>query len=84
MHLFELGLLPEEHRKTLVKQLCEYAVSGEDAYPIQNLRIRKIFRKSEFRMVLQLIRSELLPRLAQVRREWQDNHQEGNLTWKAS
>jgi energy-coupling factor transporter ATP-binding protein EcfA2 len=76
--LFEFGLLPEETRREFINQASEYAIEGEDASALKNTRIRKMFRAGELRHVLDELRTDLMPRLAQVRRRWEGHHERGD------
>jgi hypothetical protein len=50
------------------------ALDGQDLYALQDPGIRGVFREDEFNELLVQIRSELLPRLNEVRWEWEGNH----------
>jgi hypothetical protein len=87
--LFEFGLLPETHRKRFVDSVSRHAVDGDDAYALKNPRLRRMFKRSELRHLLEQLRNELIPRLRDVRRTWQSNfdsdgdpeqHMEGFMT----
>ena len=72
--LHEFGLLPEEKRKKFVETVSSYAIEGEDTYALNNVGIRAIFTDEEHDELLERVRSELLPRLDDVRRDWEGNH----------
>jgi hypothetical protein len=72
--LFELGLLPEDKRRKFMETVSEYAIQGEDGDALSNTGIRRLFKEDEFEELLQRTRTELLPRLGEIRREWQLNH----------
>lgn len=76
--LHELGLLPEDHRKKFVATVSNYALDGEDTDALRNEGIRTLFHDDEFDDLVQKVRIELLPRLGDVRREWQSNHSSGD------
>jgi hypothetical protein len=65
--LHKFGLLPEESRKKFIATVCEYAIKGEDTLALDNNLIRNVFTDSEFDELVQKVRSELLPRLGDVR-----------------
>jgi hypothetical protein len=71
--LHELALLPEDNRKKFIKTISEYAIQGEDLYALENTEIRKVFQYQEFEDLLQSVREQLLPKLAEVRLDWQNN-----------
>jgi energy-coupling factor transporter ATP-binding protein EcfA2 len=74
IRLHEFGLLPEDKRQKFVATVSAYAVQGEDVYALESARIRGIFKDSEFDELLQNVRERLLPRLDDVRHDWQLNH----------
>ena len=75
--LLEVGLLPEKNRKKFVETVSNYALDGQDADALDDDRIRSFFTDSEFEELLQRVRTELLPRLDDVRFEWESNHSSG-------
>ena len=72
--LHEFGLLPEDNRKRFVATVSEYAVRGDDLYALDDADIRGLFEGHEFEELLQNVRTQLLPRLDDVRLEVQINH----------
>ena len=74
IRLYELGLLPEEHRKCFVNTVVSYAIDGEDLYAIESLRIQSVFTSEELAEFRTRVRAELLPNLGDVRRTWESNH----------
>ncbi|HTG36846.1 MAG TPA: hypothetical protein VLB76_28345 [Thermoanaerobaculia bacterium] len=72
--LHEFGLLPEEKRKKFVETVSNYALEGQDADALDDDRIRSLYTDGEFEELLRRVRAELLPRLGDVRREWEGNH----------
>lgn len=72
--LHEFGLLPEENRKKFVETVSGYVLEGQDASALDNDGIRNLFTADEFEDLVRKIRTELLPRLDVVRREWESNH----------
>ena len=69
--LHEAGLLPEEHRSRFVQTVSHYAVTGEDLYALADDDIRTLFTDAEFRNMETQIRCGLLPRLRDVRFDWE-------------
>lgn len=65
--LHEVGLLPASHREVFARTVCEYAVTGEDLYPLWSDTIRSLLTDSEFDDLEARIRSELFPRLDSMR-----------------
>ncbi len=75
LRLHELGLLPEETRQKFIAAVSKYVLDGEDFYALQSDRLRHVFSEDEFDELQRRVRAELLPRLDDVRHEWQSNHQ---------
>ena len=75
LRLHEFELLPEENRKRFITNVSEYAVRGKDLYALENLDIRSLFKNHEFEELLQNVRTQLLPRLSDVRIETELNYQ---------
>ena len=75
LRLHKLGLLPEETRQKFIAAVSKYVLDGEDFYALQSDRLRHVFSEDEFDELQRRVRAELLPRLDDVRREWQSNHQ---------
>jgi hypothetical protein len=76
--LHEFGLLPEDQRKKFVATVSNYALAGEDTDALGDEGIRTLFHDDEFEDLVQRVRNELLPRLGDVRREWESNHYSGD------
>ena len=76
--LHEFGLLPEEKRKKFVETVSNYALEGQDADALDDDGIRSLFTDEEFEELVLRVRKELLPRLGDVRREWELNHSLGD------
>ena len=72
--LHEFDLLPEENRKKFVETVGKYALDGQDADALDDDGIRSLFTADEFEGLVQRIRTELLPRLGDVRSDWESNH----------
>ena len=75
LRLHELELLPEETRQKFIAAVSKYVLDGEDFYALESYRLRHVFSEEEFHELQRRVRGELLPRLDDVRREWQSNHQ---------
>jgi len=73
VRLHEFGLLPEQHRKTFVEKVVAYAFEGEDLYAVESRGIQNVFTASELSEFRERIRGELLPRLSDIRWDWQQN-----------
>lgn len=75
--LHEFELLPEEKRKKFVETVSNYALEGRDADALDDDGIGSLFTDDEFEGLVQRVRTELLPRLGDVQREWESNHSPG-------
>ena len=74
VRLHQLGLLPEENRRKFVETVSKYAIDGDDLYALDDEDIQSLFDDHEFEELLQNLRTRLLPRLDEVRREVELNH----------
>ena len=74
VRLHEFGLLPEDKRKRFISTVSKYAIEGEDLSALNDRDMRGVFADAEFEDLAQKVRSQLLPRLSDVRREFQFNH----------
>ncbi|WP_427307482.1 hypothetical protein [Cupriavidus sp. H39] len=74
VRLHELGLLPEEDRKTFVRVVSEYAVSGEDVYALGSEGIRSVFTPAEFDALVATVRTMLVPHLDEMRQREQASY----------
>jgi hypothetical protein len=72
--LHEFGLLPEDKRKRFVTTVSAYAITGEDMDALDDAGIRSLFEEEEFEELVRRARTELLPRLDDVRAEWESNY----------
>jgi hypothetical protein len=73
VRLYEFGLLPQDKRLKFIETVSEYAVEGEDLYALESASIRQVFEGREFEELLLRVQKELLPRLDDVRRNWEYN-----------
>lgn len=74
VRLYELGLLPEENRRTFVDTVSKYAVEGDDMLALRDEDIRSLFTAAEHASLVERVRTELLPRLHRVREKEQGNY----------
>jgi hypothetical protein len=77
VRLHEFGLLPEERRGQFIATVSDYALDGLDLFALQDPGIRSVFEDHEFEELLVRVRTELLPRLHDVRWDWESNHDSG-------
>jgi energy-coupling factor transporter ATP-binding protein EcfA2 len=75
--LHEFGLLPEDKRRKFVETVSNYALEGQDADALDDDGIRALFTDDEFEDLVQRVRTELVPRLDDVRLEWESDHSPG-------
>jgi hypothetical protein len=73
VRLHEFGLLPEQHRKAFVERVVAYALGGEDPYAVESRPIQSVFTEGELVEFRKRIREELLPKLSDIRWDWQQN-----------
>jgi hypothetical protein len=71
IRLHEFGLLGEEYRKVFVATVTAYAITGEDLYALESLQIQSVFTSVELSEFRTQVRTELLPKLAEVRGAWE-------------
>lgn len=74
VRLHEFALLPEETRKAFVETVRTYAVQGEDLHGLDDPGVRSVFLDSEFDELLETVRTDLLPKLQDVRLNAQSSH----------
>lgn len=74
IRLNDLKLLPEENRRKFVDRVISYAIDGEDLYAVGSRRIQSVFTTEELTDFRARIRYELLPRLSDVRDDWEYNY----------
>ena len=72
--LHEFGLLPDEQRKKFVETVSNYALEGLDGGALNDDEIQSLFTSVELEQLVEGIRVELIPRLGDVRWEWESNH----------
>lgn len=74
IRLHEFGLLPENYRQSFVTTVISYAIEGEDLYALESHRIQSVFTSAELADFHDRVRIELIPNLADIRRNLQSNH----------
>lgn len=74
IRLHQLGLLPEEYRKKFTETVATYAVEGDDLHALKDTALQGVFTEQEFAELVETVRTDLLPRLAEVRHGVQSNH----------
>ena len=74
IRLHGFGLLPEGYRKKFTEKVATYAIEGEDLRAMKDTALEGVFTAQEFAELVQTVRTDLLPRLAEVRREVQTSH----------
>ncbi|MEQ7330474.1 hypothetical protein ABQF09_00505 [Xanthomonas campestris pv. campestris] len=71
--LHALGLLPEQRRLEFVEMVGEYAIEGRDTDALDNSLIRNVFSPDEHASLIVQVRAQLLPKLAEVRQDYQND-----------
>ncbi len=72
LHAFDL--LPEKCRRKFVETVSNYAIEGEDVFALDDSNMRKVFTVDEHEELVQAVRTDLLPKLGDVRRNAQSNY----------
>jgi hypothetical protein len=70
---FRENLLPENHRKTFVQTVTDYAVSGDDLYGFKSEKLRSMFKEDELKVLITRVRDELVPRIEDLRTNRQNS-----------
>lgn len=70
----EFGLLPEENRRRFVEKISYYAIEGKDVFALKDAGIRGVFADHEFNELVRKVRTDLLPKLPELRLDVQSNH----------
>jgi hypothetical protein len=74
VRLHEFSLLPEDSRKKFIVAVSNYAIEGVDVLVLDNAKIRSVFTDSEFDELVEAVRTDLLPKLWEVRESVEGNH----------
>lgn len=74
VRLHEFGLLPEDSRKKFIATVSNFAIEGVDVLALDDDSMRGVFTDCEFDELVEAVRTGLLPKLADVRRNVQSNH----------
>ena len=74
VRLHGFGLLSEGDRKKFIVTVSNLAIEGEDVQALDDDGMRGVFTDSEFDELVETVRADLLPKLADVRRNVQGNH----------
>lgn len=74
IRLHAMDLFPEGYRKTFTEAVAAYAINGDDLRALSDRTLEGVFTEREFADLLETVRLELVPRLADVRFEVQSNH----------
>lgn len=75
MRLHKFDLFPEHCRKKFIETVSDFALNGYDMYALRDEGIRSVFTDNEFDELVQRVRSDLLPKLSDVRLEAQDQYE---------
>ncbi len=75
VRLHRFNLFPEHCRKKFVETVSDFTLTGQDMYALEDEGIRSVFTDGEFDELVQSVRSDLLPRLSDVRLEEQGRYE---------
>lgn len=75
VRLHSFALLPEANRKEFVEAVGGYAIEGRDMHALRDPGIRSLFTDEEFGELVERVRTDLLPKLDEVRMNAQNEHQ---------
>jgi hypothetical protein len=75
--LHRQGLLPEANRLKFVSTISQYAIDGNDLGALSSKSIRSVSTHDEFETLKKRVRSELFPRLDEVRQNVESNYHSG-------
>ena len=71
IRFFKLGLLPEDVRRVFVETVSDYAKTGDDVHALNDPELRSLLKPNELSRLHETMRTQLLPRIEQVRLEHQ-------------
>lgn len=71
IRLFKFGLLPEDARRTLAVNVSKHARDGVDARVLYDPELRSLLNDKELRTLREAVRTEVLPRIEDIRLEHQ-------------
>ncbi|MCS0591345.1 hypothetical protein ACFQ09_11455 [Massilia norwichensis] len=74
VRLHGFGLLPETNRKEFTEAVSSYAIEGRDMHALDDPGIRSVFTEEEFDALVESVRRDLIPKLAEVRMSTQSRH----------
>ena len=74
VRLHAFGLLPETFRRKFVETVSNYAIEGDDVSALDDSNMRKVFTEDEHEELVRAVRTDLLPKLGDVRRNAQSNY----------
>ena len=72
--LHSLGLMPEEKRREFIKAVREYAIDFQDPGALNDANVKSVFQDEEFEDMLATIHLEVIPRLDDIRLEYESNY----------
>lgn len=74
IRLYKFGLLPEDARRTLAENVSKHARDGVDARVLCDPELRSLLNDKELSSLRESIRTEVLPRIEDIRLEHQESY----------
>ena len=72
--LHSKNLLPEEKRLAFTSKVSEYAISGTNLYALSYDELKEVFTDEEYAALLLRIKSELIPRISDLKETWKASY----------
>ena len=74
VRLHQFGMLPDQHRKTVIEKASDRLLLGEDCSALDDRGVQSLFTPEELDNLLERVKEELVPSLPEVREGFEWNH----------